>query len=262
MSTNKHEWLINMQAPLELEQFISSHPKACDPNFRSSNMRKPNSKSFFIYSLDTLNELLKEMRANKEIPELRYLVDASGRLWFARETHAGGPSAPAHYQMTGEASNSAYCKTAGNIKFDENYQIVSVINHKSGDFRPSFVSLQWLFAILLKKHDLPFILPEKLTIEELNSNNIPITAHEWPIEILNHWAQKIEDPLILKIISNQPKETKTVTYSPPESTETFVRQRFHASARRVISFSDADDTHTDTDSSEPAAIRRQSRPLF
>ncbi len=209
-----------MQPPLELEKFILTHPKASDPFFISGNLRKPASNEYSIYSLDTLNELLKEMHANREVPELRYLVDLGGKLWFARERRIGGPASPAHYQMTGEISKNARCKAAGNIQFDANYKVVTLINHKSGDFRPSFISIQWLIAILLKTDKLPFTLPETLLIEELNSSNAPIKSHEWSTEILKKWTQTIDDPQMLELIANQPLETKKVSYvdaAPPLS---------------------------------------------
>jgi hypothetical protein len=207
-----------MQTPMELEQFISTPLEATSPKYRSDNKRKPNTREYLIYSLETLSELLMEMRGNKEIPVLRYLVDIGGRLWFARETQAGGPAAPAHYQMTGEDSNGAFCKAAGNIRLDENYQALININHKSGDFRPSFISLQWLFAILLKKEALPFSLPENLAIEELDSNGAPIKENLWPTKMLKEWAEQITDPNLLTKITNQPKKTKMVSYTGPQFT--------------------------------------------
>ncbi|KTD53839.1 hypothetical protein Lsan_3503 [Legionella santicrucis] len=108
-----------------------------------------------IVKPNDINQLLKdkichkEIRGNKVYKVLRFLLRTDGELVFA---HEGCPNGliPAHWHMTGAARVfDASCITAGNVFFDEN-NTLQIINHKSGDFRPAFDSLQFVFPELIK----------------------------------------------------------------------------------------------------------------
>lgn len=211
-----------MQTKIDLNERLFSTPPDNQERFQSTNMKKiTTSASFSINSLKTLGDLLQEKKQGKETPDLRYLVDTSGTAWFARETRDNEPKAPAHYKMTGERSNAARCKTAGNIFFNEDYSVLLKINHKSGDFRPSFESIKWLLAILVvNEKALPFDLPKVLTIEELNYNGGLVAAHECPITKIKSWVDSFKDQHgLMRQLESQNSDTKTVIYENEHGTK-------------------------------------------
>ncbi|USQ13428.1 hypothetical protein J2N86_12155 [Legionella lytica] len=194
----------------KLDDFFTTPPNEED-RFRSNNSTKITRDFVYsIHSLATLGTLLTEKKQGKEVPDLRYLVDVNGVAWFARETHNDAPIAPAHYKMTGSPRNAAYCKTAGNLFFSEDYSTLIRINHKSGDFRPSFDSIKWILAIFVANEDrLPFKLPEILIIDELNHTGKVIQSHQCSIADIKKWLTTFA--LTLKLEA-QYSETKEVSY--------------------------------------------------
>ncbi|MDR3503473.1 MAG: hypothetical protein P4L79_12925 [Legionella sp.] len=198
----------------KLEQLFSTPPHESN-RFRSNNSKKINCDlEYFIHSLATLGELLAEKKLGGEVPDLRYLVDTNGQAWFARETRDNAPIAPPHYRMTGSPRNAAYCKTAGNLFFSEDYSTLIKVNHKSGDFRPSFASIKWILAILVANEDrLSFKLPEALTIEELDHNGKVTDTHQCSIADIKKWLQTFKENTALTLkLKAQDAETKTVRY--------------------------------------------------
>ncbi|WP_058535823.1 hypothetical protein [Legionella saoudiensis] len=201
----------------KLEQLFSTPPQESD-RFRSNNMKKITRVSeYLIHSLATLGQLLTEMQQGEEVPALRYLVDTDKTAWFARESQDTGPAAPAHYQMTGNAQNAAFCKTAGNLFLSEDYSTLIRINHKSGDFRPTFASIKWILAILAINEDrLPFKLPEVLTIEELDHNGKVQNTHQYAITDIRNWLKTFaENTPLTSDLKKQDATTKTVHYESP-----------------------------------------------
>lgn len=154
--------------------------------------------TFFIESLVTLKRLLAEKRLRKEDPVLRFLVDDKGLAWFARETRPG-VKAPKHFQMTGASQDNASCATAGNIKFtSRKCSVLKNLNHRSGDFQPSFHSLRLFIAILVLNEELlPFKLPKKLVVKELDGNGDMIYKHRWPLVHVKEWVQSFSHDLEL-----------------------------------------------------------------
>ncbi|KGP62498.1 hypothetical protein EP47_06230 [Legionella norrlandica] len=130
-----------------------------------------NNSSPLIVKPNKINQLLKdktchkEIRGNKVYKALRFLLKTDGELVFA---HEGCPNGivPSHWQMTGATRVfDASCITAGNVFFDER-NTLQIINHKSGDFRPAFDSLQFVFPELIKA----ISLGKTLEIQKLYSS--------------------------------------------------------------------------------------------
>ena len=184
-----------------------------DKDFNSNNFRKPLNKdvAYTLYPLCKLDELAtaaKMIRGAKS-HAFRFLVDTSGILWLAFEGGAG-TQIPAHYKMTGESSSAARCKAAGNIFLNEQSEICQ-INHKSGDFSPSFNSLQWLF-IILANSETEIKLAEEVIINELSSSGGPKQSYSVTKEDILSWRKQYVD-----FYKPQPTETKSVTYKAPPS---------------------------------------------
>ncbi|CAM4482187.1 MAG: hypothetical protein LEGION0403_FIIPPAGN_01560 [Legionella sp.] len=199
----------------KLEQLFSTPPSEND-RFRSNNPKKITQDCVYsIHSLATLGELLAEKKKGGEVPDLRYLVGLNGEAWFARESHTKGPIAPAHYKMTGSPRNAAYCKTAGNLFFSDDYSTLLKLNNKSGDFRPSLNSIKWILAIFVANEaHLPFRLPEVLIIEEQGYNGKVIDTLLCPIADIKKWLKTFTENTALTLsLQNQNSETKEASYS-------------------------------------------------
>ncbi len=123
-----------------------------DPSFKGDNQKARNSKlrgKYVIHTMNNLAELLAEIRktSSEEIITIRWVLTRQSELLLASE---GRPTAtiPPHFAMTGLSLDSASCRTAGNAGFDKEGNLV-FLSHKSGDFLPSWDSLQYgLFAFL------------------------------------------------------------------------------------------------------------------
>lgn len=126
------------------------------------------------YSVCTLFSLLDKAEVDEErnLIAVRFLLTDAHQLIFGLEGVPGGET-PAHFQLSNLVRYEASCITAGDAFFDKNHRLCR-INHKSGDFRPSFHSLQFVLPLLLtEKID----LAEVLMIEELNDKGGLIEIH-------------------------------------------------------------------------------------
>jgi hypothetical protein len=173
----------------------------------------------FIESLSTLEKLLTEKRLKKGDPVLRFLVDLAGIAWFAKETRPG-ISAPKHFQMTGEAQSDAHCRAAGNIKFkNSSCKVLKNINHRSGDFHPSFYSLRLFLAILILNEEiLPFKLPRILGIKENGKDGKTIYKHRCRVSRIKNWVHTFSDnEKLVNQLKKQDIDTKIVHYKATES---------------------------------------------
>ncbi|WED44497.1 hypothetical protein [Legionella cardiaca] len=140
-----------------------------------------------IVKANEIHQLLQDKNcpSRKGVKVLRFLLRTDGELVFAFEGFPSGP-VPAHWQMT-EVNTpwEAKCITAGNAFFDEN-NVLQRINHKSGDFRPPFDSLQFVFPKLVKDK-LP--LANTLVIQELD--NAGATKNKYKVsreDIFTFWG--------------------------------------------------------------------------
>lgn len=178
--------------------------------------------SYSIKSLSTLRELL----APGEDNVFRFLVDIAGKLWFAYETRPPN-QAPKHFQMTGASLESASCFTAGNIKLKKKGTVLKNINHCSGDFRPSFLSLRWLVAILLVNEELlPFKLPKLIVIKEVKDEKI--YKHVWRLKRVKKWVNSFrQNETLINQLRQQDLSNKIVHYEAirhfPKDVVGFVR---------------------------------------
>ena len=199
----------------KLDKAFFSAPPDRSTNFAAGNISvQHGAGSYAIESLFTLDKLLAAKRCEKKDPILRFLVDNSGTAWFARETRPWQP-APKHYQMTGAPLDRAQCATAGNLKFkDSSYTRLKSINHRSGDFHPSFHSLRLFLAILIvNEKALPFRLPRILVVKEFNSRGKMICKHRWPIARIKDWVRNFsQDQELMKQLKKQDADTKMVHY--------------------------------------------------
>ncbi len=191
--------------------------------FKNSNTRKRTHHSqSVIYPICQLRGLIEAIKTEKDpIKTIRYLVDCSRNLWFAKE---GRPSktTPEHFKMTGESDKAARCLAAGNIEFSADYNRIIMVNHKSGDFSPEFESIQWLLAILIANEPclekLSIQLDENLRIEHLTHTGGFQNLYVVSSADLKLWfANTI--PIAAIGLTNQPTETKEVTYEPTSSFE-------------------------------------------
>lgn len=122
-----------------------------------------------IVSPEQINTLLWRSdcltsRLDKQYKVLRFLLRSNGELVFAAE---GYPSKhiPAHYQM---AKGDPQCISAGNAYFDEHHKLC-IINNQSGDYRPSFDSLQFALSAF-RSFNVP--MERVIKINKLNSRGV------------------------------------------------------------------------------------------
>lgn len=206
----------------KLDKAFFSAPPDMSNNFTAGNISvQHGAGSYAIESLFTLDKLLAAKRYEKKDPILRFLVDSSGTAWFARETRPWLP-APKHYQMTGAPLDHAQCATAGNLKFkNSSYTQLKSINHRSGDFHPSFHSLRLFLAILIvNEKTLPFRLPRILVVKEFNSQGKMICKHRWPVARIKDWVRNFsQDQQLLNQLNKQDADTKMVHYAAVNRTE-------------------------------------------
>lgn len=170
-----------------------------------------------IYPLCKLNELLNDIKTIDPTEKtIRYLVDCSNQLWFAREG-APNKTIPAHYQMTGEPHNVARCLAAGNIEFSADFTRIIMVNHKSGDFRPTFESVQWPLAILIANEPIlaasSIELDETVRIEHLSASGGPQDIHLLSKSDLISWFRE-SIHIDTMNLQNQPSTIKAASYEP------------------------------------------------
>lgn len=186
---------------------------------KSSNLIKRDvvSRTFTIYSLSTLKQLIGEKIKKHEKADFRVVIDGDKIARFARESHEGIPSPP-HYGLVASQAKNAKCLTAGNIFLSSDYKTLIKISNKSGDFTPSCDSLKWLVAILiLNEKDLPFSLPDTLQVEKYENSRI-IKTYNWPLNEIRDWFGKadINDELKAKLKA-QKHDNQSITLVASES---------------------------------------------
>ena len=201
------------------KEFFSSPPDPSTIFYAGKTAVNCEVNSHSIKSLFTLNELLEQEKDNI----FRFLVDITGKLWFAYETRPSN-KAPKHFQMTGDPLESACCFTAGNIKFkNKKGAVLKNINHRSGDFYPSALSLRWLMAILLVNEELlPFKLPRFIVIKELK--NEKTYKHIWHLKKIKKWVNSFRhNETLINQLCQQNISSKIVHY---EATRSFTDVNF------------------------------------
>lgn len=144
--------------------------------FYVKNSKRKISNTPEIFTSQQLNSLLEQVNTEKSKDDLlkatRFILKVNGDLVFAKE---GVPfqDVPAHFQMTGLSTDTACCFSAGNAYFDNN-NFLSIIDHKSGDFKPTFNSLIFVIIKLIEEH-VPF--NDNLVVHELDNNGAIKNIH-------------------------------------------------------------------------------------
>ena len=212
-----------------------------DEPFEGHNRHRILGKSTYtIYPLCALDDLITVLRS-KEEPEVvvRYLVDKNGYFWLAEE----GPASkiiPSHARMMGNSLKAPSCLTAGNLVFSEDYRSIIAIDHKSGDFTPSFNSLQWALVVLIANEatftELGIALHTDLSVGELDTAGALVENHTLTKADITEWVHDRVDTKELIYFAEQPTAIKTVCYTPPAQ-----RFYFPASPSPTSSDYDADD---------------------
>lgn len=216
------------------------------PEFKGNNESR-NYKllgNYIIFAMNTLPELIAETRQSsiKNVITLRFLLTPKFELLFAKE---GTPNTtiPAHFAMTGENQNAALCITAGNIKIGQDDKIVH-ISHMSGDFKPSWESLQYaLFALLACGAQ----FADKFTIEKHIKTFVNVTVQLENLQ--NELNTKFSDTLkkqcieINSTLSNQtyqyPKAHPELTVNRPSLADNPVfSEHLRTNKRRILFSSD------------------------
>lgn len=138
-----------------------------------------NENQYHIVPAYNLKQLLQDDKCmtkqydGKTYKVLRFLLKTNGELVFAHEGAPGG-IVPSHWQMTQEEDYlSAACLTAGNAFFNED-GVLQFIDHKSGDFRPSFESLQFMLPELIKN---AVVMANFLEIRQLDSFGVVLNSY-------------------------------------------------------------------------------------
>lgn len=145
------------QKPLGLFKLLSK-PSVFNiesPQARHS-IRKP---KHIAKNIEELNQILNDdkcvrvslniNKVKKNVKAVRFLLTADNRLVFGPEGRPDpGNDIPAHAHLA-ELKNIKKCSciTAGDAYFSEDNHLIA-INHQSGDFRPSFDSLQFVLPQL------------------------------------------------------------------------------------------------------------------
>lgn len=213
-------------------EFFSCPPDPKNLFYAGKTSVNSEADSYSVNSLATLKELLVQEKETI----FRFLVDTSGKLWFAFETRPHN-KAPKHFQMTGDPLETACCLTAGNIKFkDKSGTTLKNISHRSGDFHPSFLSLRWVMAALLINEDvLPFKLPKFIVIKEIR--NRKIYRHVWSLRKLKKWLKSFSHNEALINQLRQPNlSSKTVHY---EATKYLTETKAPLCAKKVKEYEKA-----------------------
>lgn len=122
-----------------------------------------------IVKADQLDSLLSRTDSNKQgYKILRFLLRTNGELVFAAEG-TPGEHIPTHYQMADSDFYRAACLTAGNVYFGQDTQL-KIIDHKSGDFKPPFHTLQ--FALPAFAETQLLTTTKVITINELTESGM------------------------------------------------------------------------------------------
>lgn len=156
---------------------------------------------------------------------LRFLLKTNGELVFAHEGSPGGV-VPSHWQMTGEDDSlSAECYTAGNALFRIEDDFLQVINHKSGDFRPEFDSLLFLFPELINNK---ILMGNSLEIQQLDNSGALLVSHYLNYEdVLECYHSTAQDG------SGNSNTLDSQAAPPPGFVQELDKANFNASANKV-----------------------------
>ena len=219
------------------------------PQFKGNNESRNNKLvgNYVISTMNTLPELIAETRqlSIKNVITLRFLLTTKFELLFAKE---GRPNTttPAHFAMTGEVQNAAWCITAGNIKIDQDNKIIH-ISHMSGDFQPSWESLQYaLFALLACGAQ----FSDKFTIEKHIKTFVKVTVQLENVQ--NELNAKFSDTLkkqCIEINANLFNQTHKYPKAHPESTGStlFFAEKPVTKKRKIEFGSDELEAHFEPD---------------
>lgn len=195
------------------KKFFSCPPDPATIFFAGKTAVNCEANSYSIHSLSTFRDLI-----GQEDNIFRFLVDTQGKLWFALENRPPN-TVPKHFQMTGDPFESACCFTAGNIKFKTKKGGVFLknINHRSGDFYPSFLSLRWVLAILLVNEELlPFKLPTFIVLKEIK--NEKIHKYIWRLKKVKKWVNSFRhNETLINVLGQQNIGSKLVHYQAVRS---------------------------------------------
>lgn len=131
-----------------------------------------------IYHVQNIDELLNKINLEKverfgdKYKAVRFLLCKNGNLVFGEEGHPD-ENTPAHSQMVADPAE-VECVTAGNAYFNSNHQLC-ILNHKSGDFRPSFNSLQFVLDALSNCKQVK--LAKTIRVEQMDGSACVIKTH-------------------------------------------------------------------------------------
>lgn len=175
------------------------------------------------HDITGLRELLRQYdrhyRPEKPIV-IRFLLDSNHNLSFGEE---GSPSenVPAHCQLDrfhkyGSIDTAPTCICSGNLMFDKSSPEPELlkINHKSGDFRCDFQSLQFALRKLLS---FDINISSQLEIEELNRSGAHVNSFHVERAILEEYFSGLRENEI-----NSPKRQKVLT--PPRPSPGFFQK--------------------------------------
>ena len=189
----------------------SAEPKVFRGNQEARDQLKKDT-SYTVHTMGSFNgflELMKEFvkSRNKTTFVLRYTIRNDKQILFAGENDY--LNAMEHFRMTGASPDSAMALAAGNIQVtvlaDGQLQLDS-INHKSGDFRPDLNSIRWILAALFfNKDSINLLIPENLSIEELNLSGGLEFTHQWKSADISTWLD-----------ANMAEEREALTSKQPQ----------------------------------------------
>ena len=204
-----------------IDELFESPPDESHP-FPNTNPRGHRKDiTFCCYPLAHLPSLITKMKGKTDPDErqtLRYLVDRNYHAWFAEEGHS--KTIPTHGEMT-----DGSCLGAGNITLSDDFTTIVTINHKSGDMKPSFSSIQWLLAILILNESqlttASLALAKDLRLEPLTESGGSLTdedkrpiVHAVDKTKLPEWVLKIFTKSLQEKLSQQPDAIRNVRPNP------------------------------------------------
>lgn len=143
---------------------------------------------YSIYPLTELDKLIYSANSAKN-DKIRFVIKSNYASYFGLEGPANGHSVPSHRNI----ANNESCFSAGDLEFSiqEGKIILLGINHKSGGYRTSFDSLQFMLGVLLL-NPLPknVVIADQFYIEELNSVGGILKKHTKTKVEWMQWSQK------------------------------------------------------------------------
>jgi hypothetical protein len=167
--------------------------------------------------MSNLAELYPDAKLHEE-NLVRFIVKKNGQLYFAKEGVPSGTNGiPAHHEMDCLDKTAAECITAGNVRLIQTADgrvRINFINHKSGDFRPSFTSLRSLIVILAANPEL--LADIIITLEYLNESGGELAKVSFTKPEFLDLAARILATGTVPSPETQSVETVTVTRPPLE----------------------------------------------